>query len=341
MSRTRRGTSARPGRARARARRSRRSPPRPRSPASAPVGASKVTITTATLNGKVNPHGGGDDLLLPVRHHDGLRLAHARRRAPAPAPRPSAPPRRSPGSGPNTKYHYRLVARNGVGHHGRRRSHLHHAQAAARARAGRHAQPGRLRRSLDARRHAVGHRQRRAPDPPAAEAVPVHAARSRTSATSSSRTPRAPSRSRLLSVPLTTQYRVLVTDKTSVVSPVLTVSVSVVVGTRTTQHARPPRRPRALLRHDQAERGQRPGRDPEAQRQEALGDDLGDDHPQRRHLLARRSASGAAAATASTPAPAAAPSRPAPGARSASTRRSADGGPRRATDLGAPRAGSA
>jgi hypothetical protein len=39
----------------------------------------------------------------------------------------------------------------------------------------------------------------------------------------------------LLSVPLTTQYRVLVTDKTSVVSPILTVSVSVVVGTRTTR----------------------------------------------------------------------------------------------------------
>ena len=39
----------------------------------------------------------------------------------------------------------------------------------------------------------------------------------------------------LLSVPLTTQYRVLVTDKTSVVSPILTVNVTVVVGTRTTR----------------------------------------------------------------------------------------------------------
>jgi hypothetical protein len=39
----------------------------------------------------------------------------------------------------------------------------------------------------------------------------------------------------LLSVPLTTQYRVLITDKPSVVSPVLTVNVSVVVGTRTTR----------------------------------------------------------------------------------------------------------
>ena len=39
----------------------------------------------------------------------------------------------------------------------------------------------------------------------------------------------------LLSVPLTTQYRVLVTDKTSVVSPVLTVNVTVVVGTKTTR----------------------------------------------------------------------------------------------------------
>ena len=39
----------------------------------------------------------------------------------------------------------------------------------------------------------------------------------------------------LLSVPLTTQYRVLVTNKTSVVSPILTVNVTVVVGTRTTR----------------------------------------------------------------------------------------------------------
>ena len=39
----------------------------------------------------------------------------------------------------------------------------------------------------------------------------------------------------LLSVPLTTQYRVLVTDKPSVVSPILTVNVTVVVGTKTTR----------------------------------------------------------------------------------------------------------
>ena len=36
-------------------------------------------------------------------------------------------------------------------------------------------------------------------------------------------------------MPLTTQYRVLVTDNTSVVSPILTVSVAVVVGTKTTR----------------------------------------------------------------------------------------------------------
>ena len=36
-------------------------------------------------------------------------------------------------------------------------------------------------------------------------------------------------------MPLTTQYRVLVTDKPSVVSPILTVNVTVVVGTRTTR----------------------------------------------------------------------------------------------------------
>jgi hypothetical protein len=38
----------------------------------------------------------------------------------------------------------------------------------------------------------------------------------------------------LLSVPVTAQYRVLITDQTSVVSPIVTVSVSVVVGTKTT-----------------------------------------------------------------------------------------------------------
>ena len=74
-----------------------------------------MTITTATLNGKVNPHGAADDLLLPVRHDAGLRLAHARRRAPAPAPRRSGPTAPIAGLGPNTKYHYRLVARNSAG----------------------------------------------------------------------------------------------------------------------------------------------------------------------------------------------------------------------------------
>jgi hypothetical protein len=73
----------------------------------------------------------------------------------------------------------------------------------------------------------------------------------------------------LLSVPLTTQYRVLVTDKPSVVSPILTVNVTVVVGTRTTRT------------HVHREH---PDRHPEAQRQAPLGDDLRVDHPHRRRL---------------------------------------------------------
>src|SRR4051794_32772653 len=113
MSRTPRGTSAAP-------------PPPPPPPALPPPaaaapqpgvstgGASKVTITTATLNGKVNPHGAATTYFFQYGTTPayGSRTPDAGAGAGTAAVGASAP---VAGLGPNTKYHYRLVARNGAG----------------------------------------------------------------------------------------------------------------------------------------------------------------------------------------------------------------------------------
>ena len=140
------------------------------------------------------PPRGADDLLLPVRHDDGLRLAHAdaaarRRHRGRRGDRADRRPRAEhevplPPGRPQQRRH-----------HGRRRPRLHHAQAAARPGAGRHAQPGRLRRSLDARGHALGHRQRAGARSGCSRSRSRSRPRSPTSATPSSPTPRAASRS--------------------------------------------------------------------------------------------------------------------------------------------------
>ena len=198
-------------------------------------GASKVTITTATLNGKVNPHGAATTYFFQYGTTPayGSRTPDAARRRRHRGRR--APPRRSPASGPNTKYHYRLVARNGVGTDGRRRSHLHDAQAAARA----SRWPPRPTPSPSAPPRRSPARSRAPATPGARSACSRSRSRSRAAFTNVGNVQLTNAQGAfsfaLLSVPLTTQYRVLVTDKTSVVSPILTVSVSVVVGTKTTR----------------------------------------------------------------------------------------------------------
>ena len=233
MSRTRRGTSAAlaalalalavPGLAAAATK-----------PGVSTGGASKVTITTATLNGKVNPHGGGDDLLLPVRHHAGLRLAHARRRAPAPAPRRSAPPRRSPAWARtrSTTTASSPATASGTTVGGDRtfttpKQPLGLALAATPNPVAFGA-PSTLAGTLSGTGNAG--RPIRLQQKP----FPFTAAFTNVGNVQLTNAQGAFSFA-LLSVPLTTQYRVLVTDKTSVVSPILTVSVSVVVGTKTTR----------------------------------------------------------------------------------------------------------
>ena len=151
----------------------------------------------------------------------------------APARRPSAPAAAIAGLGPNTKYHYRLVAHNAIGTAaGGDRTFTTPKQPLGLALAAA-PNPVAFGAPSTLAGDAFGHRQRRAPDPPAAEAVPLHGPFANVGNVQLTNAQGAFSFA-LLSVPLTTQYRVLVTDQASVVSPVLTVSVSVVVGTRTT-----------------------------------------------------------------------------------------------------------
>ena len=283
MSRTRRGASARPGRPRARPCRSGHRRRGHQARRLAPLGAAKVTITTATLTGKVNPHGAATTFYFQYgtttaygsrtpdaavgRRHGGRRRHGCDRRA----------------SGPNTKYHYRLVAHNSLGTTtGGDRTFTTPKQPLGLALAATpnpvaFGAPSTLAGTLSGTGNAgrpIRLQQKPFPFTTAFANVGNVQLTNAQGAFSFA----------LLSVPLTTQYRVLVTDKASVVSPVLTVNVTVVVGTQDDAHARAPRRARALLRHGAAERGQPPGGHPEAQREEPLGDDLGDDHPQRRRL---------------------------------------------------------
>jgi hypothetical protein len=196
-------------------------------------GASKVTITTATLNGKVNPHGA----LTVYFFQYGTTTAYGSRTADTNAGAGTAAVGASApiaGLGPNTKYHYRLVARNGVG-----------------TTVGGD-------RTFTTPKQPLGLVLSATPNP-VAFGAPTTLAGTLSGTGNAGRPIRLQQKPfpftgtwtnfgnvqltnaqgafsfALLSVPLTTQYRVLVTDKTSVVSPILTVSVSVVVGTKTTR----------------------------------------------------------------------------------------------------------
>jgi hypothetical protein len=197
------------------------------------LGASKLTITTATLTGKVNPHGAATTYFFQYGTTTayGSRTPDAAAGAGTTAVGATAP---ISGLGPNTKYHYRLVAHNSVGTTlGGDRTFTTPKQPlglvlAATPNPVPFGAPSTLAGTLSGTGNAGRPiRLQQKPFPftgPFANVGNVQL----TNAQGAFSFP-------LLSVPLTTQYRVLVTDKTSVVSPVLTVSVSVVVGTRTTR----------------------------------------------------------------------------------------------------------
>ena len=202
-------------------------------PGATTLGASKVTITTATLAGQVNPHGAPTVYYFQY----GTTTAYGSRTpnvgvgsgtVSAKVAVPIA------GLGPNTRYHYRFVAHNGLG-----------TTAGAD-------------RVFTTPKQPLGLALAATPNP-----VPFGAPSTLAGTLSGTGNAGRPIRLQqkpfpfttafanvgnaqltnaqggfafaLLSVPLTTQYRVLVTDKPSVVSPILTVNVSVVVGTKTTR----------------------------------------------------------------------------------------------------------
>src|SRR4051794_23228600 len=232
MSRTPRGTSAAP-------------PPPPPPPALPPPaaaapqpgvstgGASKVTITTATLNGKVNPHGAATTYFFQYGTTPayGSRTPDAGAGAGTGAVGASAP---VAGLGPNTKYHYRLVARNGAGttvggdHTFATPKQPLGLALAATPNPVAFGAPSTLAGTLSGTGNAGRPiRLQQKPFPFTTAFANVGNAQLTNAQGGFAFA--------LLSVPLTTQYRVLVTDKPSVVSPILTVNVSVVVGTRTTR----------------------------------------------------------------------------------------------------------
>ena len=295
-----------------------------------------MTITTATLTGKINPHGAATTFYFQY----GTTTAYGSRTPSAAVGAGNAAVGATAdiaGLGPNTKYHYRLVAHNSAGTTiGGDRVFTTPKQPLGLALAATpnpvaFGAPSTLAGTLSGTGNAgrpIQLQQKPFPFTTAFANVGNPQLTNAQGAFSFA----------LLSVPLTTQYRVLVTDKPSVVSPVLTVNVTVVVGTRTTRTHVQPRRPRALLRHGAAEGGQPAGRDPEAQRPEPLGDDLGDDHPQRRHLRQDRAHQARRQLPRLRGRQRRAPSLPAPGARSASTRSRARQGK---GDEGPPASGDA
>jgi hypothetical protein len=196
-------------------------------------GASKVTITTATLNGKVNPHAAATTYFFQY----GTTLAYGSRTPDAAAgagTKAVSAAAAITALGPNTKYHYRLVARNGVGTTvGGDRTFTTPKQPLGLALAATpnpvaFGAPSTLAGTLSGTGNAGRPiRLQQKPFPFTGKFANVGNVQLTNAQGAFSFA--------LLSVPLTTQYRVLVTDQTSVVSPILTVSVSVVVGTKTTR----------------------------------------------------------------------------------------------------------
>jgi hypothetical protein len=197
------------------------------------LGASKLTITTATLTGKVNPHGAATTYFFQY----GTTTAYGSRTPDAAAGAGTTAVGATAaiaGLGPNTKYHYRLVAHNSVGTTlGGDRTFTTPKQPlglvlAATPNPVPFGAPSTLAGTLSGTGNAGRPiRLQQKPFPFTGPFANVGNVQLTTAQGGFSFA--------LLSVPLTTQYRVLVTDKTSVVSPVLTVSVSVVVGTKTTR----------------------------------------------------------------------------------------------------------
>ena len=202
-------------------------------PGATTLAASKVTITTATLNGQVNPHGSptvyyfqyGTTTAYGSRTPDvavGSGTVSAKVAVPV------------AGLGPNTKYHFRFVARNALG-----------------------TTPG-ADRVLTTPKQPLGLALSATPNP-VAFGAPSTLAGTLSGTGNAGRPIRLQQKPfpfttafanvgnaqltngqggfafALLAVPLTTQYRVLVTDQPSIVSPILTVNVTVVVGTKTTR----------------------------------------------------------------------------------------------------------
>jgi hypothetical protein len=196
-------------------------------------GASKVTITTATLNGKVNPHGAPTTSFFQY----GTTLAYGSRTPDASAGAGNAAVGASApiaGLGPNTKYHYRLVATNSVGttvggdHTFTTPKQPLGLALAATPNPVAYGAPSTLAGTLSGTGNAGRPiRLQQKPFPFTGKWTNVGNVQLTTAQGAFSFA--------LLSVPLTTQYRVLVTDNTSVVSPILTVGVAVVVGTKTTR----------------------------------------------------------------------------------------------------------
>jgi hypothetical protein len=196
-------------------------------------GASKVTITTATLNGRVNPHGAATTYFFQY----GTTPAYGSRAADAAAGAGTAAVGAAAaiaGLGPNTKYHYRLVARNPVGTTvGGDRTFTTPKQPLGLALAATpnpvaFGAPSTLGGTLSGTGNAgrpIRLQQKPFPFTGAFTNVGNVQLTNAQGAFSFA----------LLAVPVTTQYRVIVTDKPSVISPILTVSVTVVVGTKTTR----------------------------------------------------------------------------------------------------------
>jgi hypothetical protein len=197
------------------------------------LGASKVTITTATLTGQVNPHGAPTTSYFQYGTTTayGSRTPNAGVGAGTAAVGATAP---IAGLGPHTKYHYRLVAHNSVGTTvGGDRTFTTPKQPLGLALAATpnpvaFGAPSTLAGTLSGTGNAGRPIQLQQKPFPFTTAFANVGNAQLTNAQGGFSFA-------LLSVPLTTQYRVLVTDQTSVVSPVLTVNVTVVVGTKTTR----------------------------------------------------------------------------------------------------------
>ena len=195
-------------------------------------GAAQVTITTATLTGTVNPHGTTTTYFFQY----GTTTAYGSR-TPSTAVGDGtsnvAAAAQIGGLGPNTKYHYRLIAHNADGTTaGGDRSFTTPKQPLGLALSASpnpvvFGSPTTLAGTLSGTGNSGRPVQLQQKPFPFTSAFANVGNAQLTDANGGFSFP-------LLSVPLTTQFRVLVTDKPSIVSPIVTVSVQVVVKTSVT-----------------------------------------------------------------------------------------------------------